>query len=99
MTATGPITQGVDFNHYQQEVLASASFPEDAQVIIRFRGPQKLIFVCTAGSVEYSFNGNTVHGVVTTSSPDDKLDFGFRPGKKIWLRGTGTIRIHAYNAG
>ena len=99
MAVTDPITQGVDYNHYQEETLASATFPEACQVLIRFRGPQKLVFICTSGFVEYSFNGNTLHGRVQASTADSKINFGLRPGKKIWLRGTGTIRIHAYNPG
>ena len=90
------IELGTDFNFYQVTAVATASFPTTAQAILRFRGQHQLMFICESGSVEYSFNGNTVHGKATAAGQDAKLMFGVRTGNKIWLRGTGTIRIEAW---
>lgn len=92
------IELGTDFNHYQEVTVSGVSdYPDNAQVIIRFRGAQRLIFVCTSGTdVEYSFNGNTTHGVMSDTAPEDIFNFGPRDNKKIWFKGTGTIRVHAW---
>jgi hypothetical protein len=93
------IELGTDFNHYEEVTVSGASeFPDDAQVEIRFRGPQRLMFICTSGSPEYSFNGNTVHGVMSTSAPQNFFNFGPRDNKKIWFKGTGTVRVHAWQS-
>ena len=88
----------VDYNFYKEVVVASGSFPAVTapQVIINFRGGNKLIFVCTAGSVEYSFDGSTLHGAMSTAGNDAILNFGLREGKTIYFRGAGTVRVHAY---
>lgn len=86
------------FNYYKEVVSASGSFPAvgSPQVIINFRGVNSLILVCTSGSVEYSFDGINVHGAMSSTGNDKLLDFGPRVGKTIYVRGTGTVRVHAY---
>jgi len=95
-----PITTGKDFNYYSSIVIpASAAFPSDPQAQITFRGPQKLRFDLTAGtSLEYSFNGNTVHGDMNSGNNTKTLDFEVRSNKLIWFRSAGgaTVRIEAY---
>lgn len=92
------IETGTDFNHYQEVAVSEGSFPDDPQVIIRFRGSQRLMFVCTTGTISYSFNGNTVHGVMTNTAPQNFFNFGPRDNKKIWFSGTGTVRVHAWQS-
>lgn len=95
------VTEGVDFNHYQEVSVSGVSeFPTTPQVIIRFKGPQQLMFVCTSGTdVEYSFNGFTTHGKMSATSPQNLFNFGPRGNKKIWFKGTGDIRVHAWHPG
>ncbi len=99
----GPVTLGKDFNHFQKLVVSDTSFPEEPQVVIRFRGPQRLSFILEAGTtIEYSFNGNTLHGDMTASTPSEKLEFITRPNKKIWFRvlsGSSTVRVEAWHIG
>lgn len=95
----GPQTKGKDFNFYQEEAVAVADFPTEPQIFMKMRGPRRMIFICTTGSVEYSFNGNTLHGVTTSGEPSEKLEFDVRGEDKIWLRGTGTIQVHAWHIG
>jgi len=109
MTAGGPgatpsaITDGKDFNFFDKLVITATSFQNEADVVIRFRGPQRLHFSLEAGTtVEYSFNGNTVHGDMTTSQASAERDFGVRAGKKIWFRvpsGSATVRVEAWHIG
>jgi hypothetical protein len=99
VNAIGPKTFGKDFNFYQEEIVTNSDFPSEPQVFMKFRGSRRMIFVCPAGAVEYSFNGNTVHGKVASGEPSEKLDFGTREGDKIWLKGSGTIQVHAWHVG
>lgn len=89
---------GTDFNHYQEISISGVSaYPDTAQAIIKFKGPQRLMFICTSGTdVEYSFNGNTTHGKMSAAAPQNIFEFGPRDNKKIWFKGTGDIRIHAW---
>lgn len=93
----GPNTKGADFNFYEEvTVSAVADFPEEPQVFMKFRGNRRMLFVCTSGSVEYSFNGNTLHGVTDSATASNQLNFGPRMQDKIWFRGTGTVQVHAW---
>lgn len=94
-------TVGKDFNFFKEVVVSGVSdFPDQAQAFMKFRGTRRMIFVCTAGSVEYSFNGNTLHGKMDSSLPQSaQLDFGTRMEDKVWVRGTGTLEVHAWQVG
>ena len=91
---------GVDHNFYVEKPVSNPAFVPNsvADVIINTVGAnQHLMFVIKSGYVEYSFNGNTVHGRIDASILTNKiLDFGIRPNKQIWLQGSGTIQIHAW---
>lgn len=99
----GPVTLGKDFNYFEKLVITDTSFPTEPQAVIRFRGPQHLSFILETGStVEYSFNGNTLHGDMTASTPSATLDFLMRTNKKIWFRvpsGSATVRVEAWHPG
>ena len=91
------VSKGTDFNHYQSVAFTNADYEAVPQVLIRFKGPQRLMFICTAGTdIEYSFNGITTHGVMSSSAPQNYFNFGPRDNKKIWFKGTGTVRVHAW---
>ncbi len=94
----GPISNGHDFNYYEEISVAITDgyFPSIPQAIVRFRGGGDLMFVCKSGSLTYSFNGYTTHGAIDSAGPDDLLYFTNRPNKKIWFKGTGTVRVHAW---
>ena len=99
----GPVTLGRDFNFFEKPVISVTDFPEEPQIVIRFKGPQHLTFMLESGSaVEYSFNGTTVHGDMTTSTSSATLDFLTRSNKKIWFRvasGSSTVRVEAWHIG
>lgn len=99
----GPQTRGKDFNFYQEVTVAGvAAFPEEPQILMGMRGPRRMIFVCTDGTIEYSFNGGadgTLHGRMVLGEPNEKLDFDVRMEDKIYVRGTGTLQVHAWHIG
>lgn len=90
---------GKDFNFYQRVIVTSGSFPttDGYDVLIKFRGSRRMMFVCTSGTdIEYSFNGNTIHGRI---SANQIFNFDVRNEDKIWFRGTGTVDVHAWHIG
>ncbi len=97
----GPQTRGKDFNFYQEEAVSGVTdFPEEPQIFMKMRGPRRMIFICPVGTVEYSFNGNTLHGKMVSGEPSEKLEFDVRMEDKIWVRGTsGTLQVHAWHIG
>jgi hypothetical protein len=95
----GPQERGKDFNFYLEVVVADGYFPAEPQAFMKFKGPRRMLFVCPSGDIEYSFNGNTLHGKMVANEPSEKLDFDARMEDKIWVRGNGTIQIHAWHIG
>ena len=90
---------GKDFNFYQRVVVTSGSFPtaDSYDVLIKFRGPRRMMFVCSSGTdIQYSFNGNPVHGRI---SANQIFNFDVRNEDKIWFIGTGTVDVHAWHIG
>ena len=98
MSSAGKQNIGKDFNYYKEvTVTGVADFTEECQAFSKFRGARRMLFVCTAGSVEYSFNGNTVHGAMDSAlAQSAQLNFGPRQEDKVWVRGTGTVQIHMW---
>lgn len=99
----GPITDGKDFNYFNKIVVTDTTFPTVPQAIIAFKGPQHLTFMLESGAfLEYSFNGTTVHGDMTTATSSATLDFLTRTNKLIWFRvpsGSATVRVEAWHIG
>jgi hypothetical protein len=57
---------------------------------------QAVSFILESGALEYSFNGNTVHGDMIAGTSSANLKFDNRVISKIWIRGTGVLRIEAW---
>lgn len=98
----GPITQGKDFNFFQKVTVSSANFNASADVAINIRNQAGLILSneTTGSVVEYSFNGNTLHGDLTFGQGSQTIKFDNRRVNFIWLRlksgGTATVRVEAW---
>ena len=95
------IVLGKDFNFYQSVSITAASFGTNPDVMINFRGQQNLRFDIVSGSgiVSYSFNGSTIHGILTPSTTYNTLTFLNRNNKLIWFitsTSTSVIRVEAY---
>ena len=94
-------SRGKDFNFFQTVTATSGSFPlaegTDPDVQMAFRGARRMMFVCVSGSnIEYSFNGNTVHGRISSGQI---FNFDTRAEDKIWFRGSGEVDVHAWHIG
>lgn len=103
MPYTGPynkIIYGQDFNFYQKlAVTASGSFNTDCDVMITFPTQQVNFSLESTGVIEYSFNGNTIHGQMDSTKNSANLQFPNRVVSKIWFRlvsGAGTVRVEAW---
>lgn len=98
------ITQGYDFNFFDRQVITSADFGDVdgyANVLIPIRTNYLVLSLINEGAntIEYSFNGNTLHGDLVPSTPSAALTFNGRNAFKIWFRvpsGASTVRIEAY---
>jgi|ERR1700722_473674 len=94
----GAITWGKDFNFFQNFTVTASigAFNTNADVVITF--PTYTVTFMSTGALQYSFNGNTVHGDMNMNSiiTSNILVFENRPISKIWFRGTGLVRIEAW---
>lgn len=96
-------TVGRDFNFFQKFIISSTSFNEEADGIIKFStNCVMMLLENTTGVVEYSFNGNTVHGELNAALPSRGVAFDNRIISKIWFRiASGspsplTVRVDAW---
>lgn len=97
-----PIVNGKDFNIFKKVAVTATDFTSVPQVTINMRGQDGLLMILESGDpVEYSFNGNTVHGDMTANTPTEKLQFDHRRISHVWFRTTGTssnIWVNAWAA-
>jgi hypothetical protein len=101
----GPNIKGRDFNFYQKVSVTSSTFTNIPDIKITFT-TQTVMFLNenTTGVVEYSFNGNTVHGELDPSLPSKGMSFDNRIISSIWFRvksgssGPITVRVDAWAA-
>jgi len=95
-------TDGFDYNFFKKVTVDTATFPEDCQVFINIRANVMSFSLINEGSdvVEYSFNGNTLHGDLTPSTFSESLVFENRPISKIFFRapsgGSPVVRVEAW---
>lgn len=103
------IINGRDFNFYKKVSVTNTDFQDTYDCIITFP-TQSVMFlnentVANGNVVEYSFNGNIVHGELDTTLPSRGMVFDSRPISKIWFRvkngssGPIIIRIDAWSFG
>lgn len=98
---TGPIVNGKDFNFFQKVTVTSTTFQTDADVFFNFRGQQSFSILNEGNvKVEYSFNGNTLHGDLTPNSASSGFIWDNRRIDGVWLRvpngGSAVVRIEAW---
>ncbi len=101
------IVLGRDFNFYDKASVTSTTFQDTCDMVITF-STQSVILTneSSTGSstsvVEYSFNGNNLHGELDSSLPSRQMVFENRVVSKIWFRvksgssGPITIRVDAW---
>jgi hypothetical protein len=97
-----PITYGRDFNFFKKITVANTTFNTDADIIITFPTQTVTFQLESGGGVQYSFNGNTVHGDLNAPSGglifSSNLTFQNRVISKIWFLASGSsvVRIEAW---
>lgn len=102
-------TKGRDYNFFEKIDVNWAEFGENSvdgeqpDMVITF--PTQSIMLLNeadAGIVEYSFNGNTIHGELDAEKASKGLVFDNRVASPIWFRlksgstGPITIRVDAW---
>ena len=95
----GPITWGIDWNFFQKLTVTATNFNTNADIFIPFSTYEVTFQLEGAtGSVEYSFNGTTIHGDMNAGDGyfSNNLTFTNRVISKIWFKGSGTVRIEAW---
>lgn len=95
-----------DYNFYKKVEISDTTFSTDADAFITFANYAIILTNEDTGNdvVEYSFNGDTVHGelVPGNTSPTRQLTFLNRQVSRIWFRvkdgsmGPITVRIDAW---
>lgn len=95
------IDYGKDYNFFYKQTVASPSFNTNCDVLITIPNPTQTVTfqLESSGKVEYSFNGNTVHGDMDSTQASKTLIFENRVICKIWFRlvsGAGTVRVEAW---
>jgi len=96
---------GKDFNFFSKVAISNSGFPVGSDVQWAFQARFLTLQnegTTTSQIIEYSFNGNTVHGELQPTKASAALSFEDRPGSAIWFRvktgsaGPVTIRVEAY---
>ena|SRR3972149_1802208 len=98
-----PIIQGVDFNYFSKITVDGYNFSNESDIYLNIRGQQTFSLINEGSAViEYSFNGNTLHGDLTPNSPTAALFFDNRRVTAIWFRTTApgqVVRVEAWSKG
>jgi len=96
------ITQGKDFHKFVRCPVDGYVFTELSDVVFNFRHSNlsfSLVFEGT-GTIEYSFNGNTVHGDMTAGGATEAMFFDNRNVPGIWFRissgAGGDVRVEGW---
>jgi hypothetical protein len=105
----GYINYGRDWNFFQKVAVSATTFGGGSvdgyqpDLIITFPTQSVLFLNEGTGVVEYSFNGNTVHGELNSATPSIGLAFDNRVISLIWFRvqsgstGPITVAVHAWS--
>ena len=102
----GYTTLGFDRNFFKKVAVSATTFGGDSadgyqpDVVITFNTVGLMFLNLGSGAtsvIEYSFNGQTVHGELNPTNASAALSFDNRPVSKIWFRvqagSSGTINI------
>ena len=87
----GKITYGRDFNYYQKATIVATNFGDQTvdgyqpDMVITFPTYTVTFQLESGGPLQYSFNGNTVHGDMIIGKPSQSLVFQDRDRKSTRL--------------
>jgi hypothetical protein len=87
----GKKNQGVSFDHFSRTAVNWTTFGggqanNNPDVIITFPTQSFILTIEGSGTVEYSFNGNTIAGELTNGGNRAQLTFNNRVASLIWFR-------------
>lgn len=89
----------VPFTYFNRITVSNASFNVTADVTFGFSNPSFSLINEGTGVIEYSFDGSTVHGDLTSSTPSAALIFNQRSFGSVWFRlksgATSDLRVEA----
>ena len=95
-------TLGKDFNHFERVTVTASEFGDFADTHFKMRRSNMTFSMIWEGTgiIEYSFNGNTVHGDMRDGTPTQAMFFDDRNVEGIWFRvaggAGGTVRIEGW---
>jgi hypothetical protein len=95
-------TLGKDFNHFERITVDGYVFADyaDTQFLFRFSNLTFSLVWEGTGVIEYSFNGETVHGDMENGQPTQAIFFDDRVVPGIWFRlvsgAGGDVRIEGW---
>lgn len=96
------INIGFDTNFFQLLSVGNIDFTEDASTRVNIKDQQCLSFVnYGTATIEYSFNGHTLHGDMRPDTPTEGIVFDNRRAGQIWFRSptgvTCEVRVEAWS--
>lgn len=94
-------TYGRDYNFFQRANVSNADFGEHPDMVITFTTTGVLFLNEGTGVVEFSFNGNTVHGSLNSADPSKGISYDNRVVSTIWFRRVSgdasiTVRVEGW---
>lgn len=98
-----PINHGRDSNFFAKKTFSNTEFQEDSDFDINIIGQFSFSLLNEGDAIiEYSFNGNNLHGDMTPNKPSEGMTFDNRRISAIWVRSpsgaSATIRVEAWVA-
>lgn len=98
----GKRVNGRDWNYFKKFDVVSDIFLDNPDGVITFPTQGIMFIIEGDGAIEYSFNGNTVHGELVSNTIVNGLTFDNRFVTTMWFRvksgstGPITISVHAW---
>ena len=95
MVTPRPIVSSYNHNYFNRITVASGAFNTAPDVILGITGNPSLSLINEGtGTIQYSFNGNTVAGDLVPGTPSAQMVFNHRGYSQIWFRLSSGV---AYN--
>ena len=90
-----------NFNYFENLLVDGYAFPENPQINFRFNSQGiALLNKNNVYTIQYSFNGTTVHGDLDPADESKGIIFDNRVESKMWFRavdGYATVRVEAWS--
>lgn len=92
------------FNYFKKVLVSNNSFPDEPQVDFGFNSQGFSLLNKGSAIIEYSFNGNDLHGELDPNDASAGITFDTRIESKIWFRlgngesGNHIVRIEAWKS-